>query len=90
MGAITTKIFLESVPATPNRSIRRTAVTAISVISDDLLQKLGVAGTPPEARDQLEQWEALDALHVATVMFPVQADREDILATTDALAPTPS
>lgn len=62
---------------------------AMAIVSDDLLDELGVAGTPGTAREQLERWESLDVLDVATVMFPVRADPEDILATIEALAPNP-
>lgn len=60
---------------------------AMAVISDDLLEKLGVAGSPAEARAQLERWESLDGLDVVTVMFPVRAGREEILSTVETLAP---
>lgn len=60
---------------------------AMGVISDELLEELGVAGTPEEARKQLERWESLDAVDVVTVMFPVRAGREEIFSTTEALAP---
>lgn len=60
---------------------------AMAIVSDDLLAELGVAGTPGEAREQLERWESLDALDVATVMFPVRAGPEEILATIEGLSP---
>lgn len=60
---------------------------AMAAISDDLLNSLGVAGTPDEARQQLEQWEALEPVDVVAVLFPVRATRDEILATTEALAP---
>lgn len=60
---------------------------AMAVISDDLLASLAVAGTPDEAQQQFQRWEALEAVDVVAVLFPVRATQDEILATTEALAP---
>lgn len=60
---------------------------AMAAISDDLLDSLGIAGTPEEACQQLQRWEALESVDVVAVLFPVRATREEILATTETLAP---
>ncbi|WP_121743220.1 TIGR04024 family LLM class F420-dependent oxidoreductase [Natronorubrum halophilum] len=60
---------------------------AMAVISDDLLDSLGVAGTPEQACQQLRRWEALESVDVVAVLFPVHATRDDILATIETLAP---
>ena len=60
---------------------------AMAVISDELLDALAVAGTPDEARQQFRRWESLETVDVVAVLFPVRANRDEILATTEALAP---
>jgi coenzyme F420-dependent oxidoreductase len=60
---------------------------AMSAMSDDLLDELAVAGTQDEARDRLEEFAAIDGVDAVSVSFPRGAEREDIDATLDALAP---
>lgn len=60
---------------------------ACSVIPDTLLDDLGAAGTPAEARALLEQFEAIDGLDAIAVGFPRGATMADIRDTIDALAP---
>ncbi|KAB7515062.1 TIGR04024 family LLM class F420-dependent oxidoreductase [Halosegnis rubeus] len=60
---------------------------AVAEISDDLLDSLAVAGTPEEAREQLNAWERIDAVDAVSVSFPREATLEEIEATTEALAP---
>lgn len=60
---------------------------AIKLVNDELLDKMGVAGTPEEARDQLETFESLDGVDAIAVSFPRGASTEEITATTEALSP---
>ena len=60
---------------------------AMSVLSDDLLDELAVAGTQDEAADRLEEFAAIDGVDAVSVSFPRAAEQEDINATLDALAP---
>jgi len=60
---------------------------AIAAIDDDLLDALAVAGTPEECRDRLDRFESIDGVDAVNVSFPRAADRPDIEATMDALAP---
>ena len=64
---------------------RREEATAL--IDDDLLDSLAVGGTPERARELLAEFEALEAVDVASVSFPRGASVEEILATMEALAP---
>jgi len=60
---------------------------AIAAIDDDLLDALAVAGTPEECRDRLDRFESIDGVDAVNVSFPRAAERPDIEATMDALAP---
>lgn len=60
---------------------------AMNMISDELLDKLAAAGTPSRARESLKDWASVDGLDAIAVVFPVAADKEEIEATIDALAP---
>ncbi|MFC4551515.1 MULTISPECIES: TIGR04024 family LLM class F420-dependent oxidoreductase [Halorussus] len=60
---------------------------ALAAIGDDLLDDLGAAGTPEEAREELRKFEDIDGVDRVAVSFPRGADREEIEATIDALAP---
>lgn len=61
--------------------------TAIAAIGDDLLDAIAVAGTPEECRDRLARFEGIDGVDAVNVSFPRGAERADIEATIDALAP---
>ena len=54
---------------------------------EGFLEKAAVAGTPEEAREQLEAWESIDEVDAVSVSFPRAAELDDIEATMDALAP---
>ena len=57
------------------------------IIDDELLEAFGIAGTPEEAREQLETWESIDGLDELAISFPRGASHEEVTATIDALAP---
>ncbi|WP_435158411.1 TIGR04024 family LLM class F420-dependent oxidoreductase [Haladaptatus sp. DFWS20] len=61
--------------------------TAMEVISDEMLDTLGVAGTPEETKQLLRRWESSEVVDSAAVVFPVRATQSEIVATTEALAP---
>ncbi len=61
--------------------------TAIAAVDDDLLDALAVAGTPEECRDRIERFESIDGVDALNVSFPRGAERADIEATMDTLAP---
>ena len=60
---------------------------AQSRISDDLLDSLAVAGTPEACRDHIAQFEGIDGVDALNISFPRAAERADIEATMDVLAP---
>ena len=60
---------------------------ACSLVSDELLDDLGAAGTPESARAELEKFEAIDGVDSIAVGFPRGATTEEIESTIDALAP---
>ncbi|MBX0321503.1 TIGR04024 family LLM class F420-dependent oxidoreductase [Halomicroarcula sp. F13] len=60
---------------------------ATDAIGDDLLDAIAVAGTPSECREQIERFESVDGVDALNVSFPRAADRADIDATIDVLAP---
>jgi coenzyme F420-dependent oxidoreductase len=60
---------------------------AMAAISDELLDDLGVLGTPAECRERYADWEAIDGVDAVSVSFPRDATAEEIEATIRALAP---
>lgn len=60
---------------------------ALDGISEELLDQLCAAGTPEEARESIERFEAVEGLDAVAVGFPRGADKAEIEATIDALAP---
>ena len=60
---------------------------AQGAIDDGLLDSLAVAGTPDECRDRIRQFEAIDGVDALNIAFPRAAERSDIEATMDVLAP---
>ncbi|MCH7661520.1 MAG: LLM class flavin-dependent oxidoreductase, partial [Euryarchaeota archaeon] len=60
---------------------------ALGEISDDLLDRLCAAGTPDEARESIERFEAVEGLDAIAVGFPREANEAEIEATIEALAP---
>lgn len=60
---------------------------ALAALDDDLLDDLAVAGTPADARSQLQSFANVDGVDAIAVSFPRGADNNDITATIDALAP---
>jgi len=60
---------------------------AMAAISDELLDDLGVLGTPAECRDRYAEWEAIDGVDAVSVSFPRDATAEEIESTIRALAP---
>ncbi|WP_436928392.1 TIGR04024 family LLM class F420-dependent oxidoreductase [Halosimplex halobium] len=60
---------------------------ALAAISDELLDDLGIAGTPEECREHYAAWEAIDGVDAVSVSFPRGAEPDEISATMRALAP---
>jgi coenzyme F420-dependent oxidoreductase len=60
---------------------------AMAAISDELLDDLGVLGTPAECRDRYAEWEDVDGVDAVSVSFPRDATATEIRATIRALAP---
>ncbi|MEM4780544.1 MAG: TIGR04024 family LLM class F420-dependent oxidoreductase [Halalkalicoccus sp.] len=60
---------------------------ALDAIPDELLDDLCAAGTPEEARETIERFEAIDGLDAVAVSFPRGASEREIEATIDALGP---
>jgi coenzyme F420-dependent oxidoreductase len=61
--------------------------TALGEISEELLDHLCAAGTPEEARESIERFEAVDGLDAVAVGFPRGASEGEIEATIEALSP---
>ncbi|ELZ27456.1 N5,N10-methylenetetrahydromethanopterin reductase [Halosimplex carlsbadense 2-9-1] len=60
---------------------------ALAAISDELLDDLGIAGTPDECRERYADWESIDGVDAVSVSFPRGAEPDEISATMRALAP---
>ncbi|WP_435077193.1 TIGR04024 family LLM class F420-dependent oxidoreductase [Halococcus sp. AFM35] len=60
---------------------------AMAAIDDELLDAIAVAGTPEHARERFGRFAAIDGVDTVSVSFPRDASREEIEATTAALAP---
>ena len=60
---------------------------AMEAVTDELLDSFAVAGTPEECRERLRQFETIDGVDAVSVSFPRGAEREEVGATIDALAP---
>ena len=60
---------------------------ACELITDELLDDLGAAGTPEHAREELRKFEAIDGVDAIAVGFPRGATTDEIEATIEALAP---
>ncbi|MDG5820592.1 TIGR04024 family LLM class F420-dependent oxidoreductase [Natronococcus sp. A-GB7] len=60
---------------------------AVDRIPDALLDDLGAAGTPERAREELEKFAAIDGVDDLAIGFPRGADRDEIEATIEAVAP---
>lgn len=61
--------------------------SAMSAISDELLDEVAIAGTPNRVQGLLDTWQDVDGLDAHAVVFPVAAEPEEIETTIDALAP---
>ncbi|MCU4740504.1 TIGR04024 family LLM class F420-dependent oxidoreductase [Halobacteria archaeon AArc-m2/3/4] len=61
--------------------------TATDLITDDLLDDLGAAGTPDRAREELATFESIDGVDRVAIGFPRGAETDEIGATLEALAP---
>jgi alkanesulfonate monooxygenase SsuD/methylene tetrahydromethanopterin reductase-like flavin-dependent oxidoreductase (luciferase family) len=61
---------------------------AMDAISDDLLDDLGVAGTPEECRERLAEWTGIDGVDAVSISFPRGADPAEITRTIEELAPS--
>lgn len=59
----------------------------MNALSDDVLDRLAVVGTPDEARERFEEFAALAGVDAISVSFPRAGERTDIDATLDTLAP---
>ncbi|RBI61825.1 TIGR04024 family LLM class F420-dependent oxidoreductase [halophilic archaeon] len=60
---------------------------ATELVSDELLDDLGAAGTPERAREELQKFRDVDGLDRVAVSFPRGADLDQVRETMDALAP---
>lgn len=60
---------------------------AVDTVDDELLDDIAVAGTPAACLDRLEQFERIDGVDALNVSFPRAAEKADIEATMDVLAP---
>lgn len=60
---------------------------ALSLVSTELREKMGVAGTPEQARAELEAYESLDGVDAIYTAFPRGARPAEIEETMEALAP---
>lgn len=60
---------------------------AVDRIGDDLVDDLTAAGHPGECRERLQEFEAVEGVDAVAVGFPRAADRDEMLATVEALSP---
>ncbi|MCQ4334397.1 TIGR04024 family LLM class F420-dependent oxidoreductase [Natronomonas sp. F2-12] len=60
---------------------------AMAALSDDLLERLAVWGTPETARERFERFTGIDGVAAVSVSFPRAADIDQIRSTMRALAP---
>lgn len=60
---------------------------ALAALSDDLLDSLAVAGTPEQARENLDTFASVEGVDAVAVSFPRGASVEEISETMTALAP---
>lgn len=60
---------------------------ATEAVTDDLLDDLVAAGTPDEAREQVERFEAIDGVDAIQIGFFGRMDREEQEQTLEELAP---
>jgi 5,10-methylenetetrahydromethanopterin reductase len=60
---------------------------ARDAVSREMVEALGVAGTPEDAREQLAAIEALDAVDETIVVVPAGTDEDMVSDTVEALAP---
>ncbi|WP_135365347.1 TIGR04024 family LLM class F420-dependent oxidoreductase [Halosimplex halophilum] len=60
---------------------------ALAAVSDELLDDLGIAGTPEECRERYAAWESIEGVDAVSVSFPRGAEPDEISATMRALAP---
>lgn len=60
---------------------------ATHIVREELLDRIGAAGTPEEAREHLEQFSDLDGVDAVNITFPRGADVAEIHETMEVLAP---
>ncbi|MDS0476996.1 TIGR04024 family LLM class F420-dependent oxidoreductase [Natrinema sp. 1APR25-10V2] len=60
---------------------------ATELVQSELRDQMGAAGTPEEAREQLERFEDIDGVDAIYISFPRGADPEEIRETMVAMAP---
>ncbi|MCU4753812.1 TIGR04024 family LLM class F420-dependent oxidoreductase [Halobacteria archaeon AArc-curdl1] len=60
---------------------------ALELISDELLDDLGAAGTPERTRAELEKFESIDGVDSLAIGFPRGATTDEIRQTIEVLAP---
>ncbi len=61
--------------------------SAVALIEDELLDELAIAGTPEQAREQLERFTGVEGLDAVALAFPRGASLSDIDATVEAMSP---
>ena len=60
---------------------------AVAAIDDDLLDELGAAGAPADARDRLAAFESIEGVDAVSVAFPRGMDLDEMVETMAELAP---
>jgi len=60
---------------------------AKALVRDELRDQMGAAGTPEEAREQLQQFLGVEGVDAVNVSFPRGADPEEIRTTMETMAP---
>lgn len=60
---------------------------AIDLVQSELRDQMGAAGTPEDAREQLERFEAIDDVDAVYISFPRGATPDEIHETMASLAP---
>jgi alkanesulfonate monooxygenase SsuD/methylene tetrahydromethanopterin reductase-like flavin-dependent oxidoreductase (luciferase family) len=60
---------------------------ARAAVTDEMVEALGVAGTPEQAREQFDRIEAIEAIDEPIVVIPVGTEQETARHTIEQLAP---
>ena len=60
---------------------------AVDIVSRELLDVIGIAGTPSECREQFDSWESIEDIDAISVSFPRKAEPAEIRTTLRVFAP---